>query len=113
MKEYKLNMNPKAASVLSEADVRKQIHIMINDYMDSHLEIEEVKVEIARGTSIRYTFTIHDTSEKTLDNVNKYIHSIFDFESYAKKRDVISDCTVYFINPKEKKFNLVFTIKFI
>ena len=81
--------------------------------MDSHLEIKEVKVEIARGTSIRYTFTIHDTSEKTLDNVNKYIHSIFDFESYAKKRDVISDCTVYFINPKEKKFNLVFTIKFI
>lgn len=81
--------------------------------MDSHLEIKEVKVEIARGTSIRYTFTIHDTSEKTLDNVNKYIHSIFDFESYAKKRDVIPDCTVYFINPKEKKFNLVFTIKFI
>ena len=37
MKEYKLNMDPKAASVLSEADVRKQIYIMINDYMDSHL----------------------------------------------------------------------------
>ena len=79
--------------------------------MDSHLEIKEVKVEIARRTSIRYTFTIHDTSEKILDNVNKYIHSIFDFESYAKKRDVIPDCTVYFINPKEKKIQPCFHYK--
>ena len=112
MKEYKLNIDHKAASVLYEPDVRKQINIMINDYMDSHLEIEEVKVEIGEGESIRYTFTIHDTSNEIIGDVNEYVHNIFDFKKYADKRDIIPAYIIDFINREEKKFNLIYTIKF-
>lgn len=112
MQNYKLNMDPKAASVLYEPDVRKQIHIMINDYMDSHLEIEEVKVEIGEGYTIIYTFTIHDTSEEIIGDVTEYVHNIFDFEEYTYKRDVTSACAINFINKKEKRFHLIYTLKF-
>lgn len=114
MQNYKLNMDFKAASVLSESNVRKQIHIMINDYMDSHLEIEEVRVEIIEGEGdvLTYTFTIHDTSNEIIGDVTEYVHNIFDFEEYADKRDVTSACAINFINKKEKRFHLIYTLKF-
>lgn len=112
MQNYKLNMDSKAASVLSESDVRKQIHIMINDYMNSHLEIEEVKVEIGEGDTIIYTFSIHDNSNEIIGDVTEYVHNIFDFEDYANDRDITSACAINFINKKEKRFHLIYTLKF-